>query len=88
MNWMRLEEPESGESAAESEGQRRFLTTTARVFSGSCKVGVSQAAALALSGLDAVSEFQHARETRAISFPPVGNCRIMRRVRRAPAEEG
>ena len=85
---MRLEEPEPGDSVVESTGRRRFFTTTARDFSRSCKVGVSQAAALALSGLDTMSEFQQAHEARAISFPPFGNCRILRRIRRVPAEEG
>ena len=88
VNGMRLEEPEPGDSVVESTGQRILFTTTARDFSRSCKVGVSQAAALALSGLDTMSEFQQAHEARAISFPPFGNCRIMRRVRRVAAKEG
>ena len=88
VNGMRLEEPESGDSVVESTGQRIFFTTTARDFTGSCKVGVSQATALALSGLDTMSEFQQAHEARAISFPPLGNCRIMRRVRNVTAAEG
>eukprot|EP00959_Pyramimonas_sp_CCMP1952_P412469 8643619-Pyramimonas_sp.AAC.1 len=32
-----------------------------------------------------MSEFQQAHEARAISFPPLGNCRIMRRVRHVAA---
>ena len=71
VNCMRIEEPGPGESVVESTGQRIFFTTTARDFSRSCKVGVSQAAALALSGLDTMSEFQQAHEARAISFPPL-----------------
>ena len=78
---MRIEETEPGDSVVESTGQRILFTTTARDFSGSCKVAFSQAAALALSGLDTMSEFQQAHEGRAISFPHFGNCRIMRRVR-------
>ena len=85
VNGMRLEEPELGDTVVESKGQRIFFTTTARDFSGSCKVAVSQAAALALSGLDDMSEFQQAHEARAISFPPLGNCRIIRRVRHVAA---
>ena len=50
VNGMRIEEPEPGDSVLESRGQRIFFVTTARDFSRSCKVGVSQAAALALSG--------------------------------------
>ena len=68
----------------ESTGQRIFFTTTARDFSRSCKV----AAALALSGLDTMSEFQQAHEARTISFPPFGNCRNMRRVRHVATGEG
>ena len=51
VNGMRLEEPESGDTVVDSKGQRLFFTTTARDFSGSCKVAVSQAAAFALSGI-------------------------------------
>ena len=58
-------EPEPGDSVVEGTGRRIFLTTTARDFSRSCKVGVSQAAALALSGLDTMSEFQQAHEAQA-----------------------
>ena len=72
----------------ESTGRRIFFTTTARDFSRSCKVGVSQAAAFALSALDTMSEFQQAHEARTVSFPPFGNCRIMRRVRHVAAQEG
>ena len=78
VNGMRVEEPESGDSVVETKGQRVFFTTTARDFSRSCKVGVSQAAALALSGLDTMSEPQQANDARAVSFSPFGNCRIMR----------
>ena len=81
VNGMRLEEPEPGDSVVESKGQRVFFTTTARDFSGSCKVAVSQAAAFALSGIDAMSEFQKIHDERAISFPPLANCRMIRRVR-------
>ena len=88
VNGMRVEEPESGDSVVESKGQRVFFTTTARDFSGSCKVAVSQAAALALSGLETMSEFQQAHEARTVSFSPFGNCRIMRRVRHVAAQEG
>ena len=85
VNGMRVEEPEPGDSVVESKGQRIFFTTIARDFSGSCRVAVSQTAALALSGLDTMSEFQQAHEARAISFSPLGNCRIMRRVRHVAA---
>ena len=54
VNTMRLEEPEPDESVVESKGQRVFFTTTARDFSGSCNVAVSQAAAFALSGIDTI----------------------------------
>ncbi len=60
VNGMRLDEPELGEPVVENKGQRVFFTTTARDFSGSCKVAVSQVAALALSGLESMSEFQQA----------------------------
>ena len=85
VNGMRLEEPEPSDSVVESRGQRVFFTTTARDFSGSCKVAVSQAAAFALSGVDSMAEFQKVHEARAISFPPLGNYRIIRRVRHVPA---
>ena len=62
----------------ETKGERIFFTTTARDCSGSCNVAVSQAAALALSGLDTMSEPQQANDARAVSFSPFGNCRIMR----------
>ena len=88
VNGMRLEEPEPGESVTETKGQRIFFTTTARDFSGSCKVAVSQAAALALSGLETMSDFQQAHDAREISFPPIGNCRILRRLRQvAPGDQ-
>ena len=88
VNGMRLEEPEPADSVVESKGERVFFTTTARDFSGSCKVGVSQAAAFALSGIETMSEFQKIHEERAISFPPLSNCRIIRRVRQVSAKEG
>ena len=87
VNGMRLEEPEPSDAVVESTGQRVFFSTNARDFSGSCKVAISQAAALALSGLDSMSEFLQAHEARAISFPPFSNCRILRRVRQMAAEE-
>ena len=87
VNGMRLEEPEPSDAVVESTGQRVFFTTTARDFSGSCKVAISQAAALALSGLDSMAEFQQFHEARAISFPPFSNCRILRRVRHVAAGE-
>jgi hypothetical protein len=87
VNGMRLDEPDPSDAVVESTGQRVFFSTNARDFSGSCKVGISQAAALALSGLDSMSEFLQAHEDRAISFPPFSNCRILRRVRHVAAEE-
>ena len=88
MNGMRLEEPLTGDSVVESKGECIFFTTTARDFSGSCKVFVSQEAALALSGLHTMSEFQQAHEARAISFPTFSNCRVTRCVRHVAAKEG
>ena len=88
MNGMRLEEPKAGDSVVESKGECIFFTTTARDFSGSCKVFVSQEAALALSGLHTMSEFQQAHEARAISFPTFSNCRVTRCVRHVAAKEG
>eukprot|EP00959_Pyramimonas_sp_CCMP1952_P092289 1932194-Pyramimonas_sp.AAC.1 len=58
VNGVRLEELEPGDSVVESKGQRVFFITTARDFSGSCKVAVSLATAFALSGIDAMAEFQ------------------------------
>jgi hypothetical protein len=34
-----------------------------------------------------MSEFLQAHEARAVSFPPISNCRILRRVRHVAAEE-
>ncbi len=87
VNGMRLEEPELGDPVVENKSQRLFFMTTARDFSGACKVAVSQAAAWALSGFESMSEFQQVHEERAISFPPFGHCRIMRRVRQVAAGE-
>ncbi len=81
VNGMRLEEPELGDPVVEGKGQRIFFTTTARDFSGSCKVAVSQQAALAMSGIETMADFQRAHEERMISFPPFGNCRVLRRMR-------
>ena len=88
MNGMRFEEPLTGDSVVESKGECIFFTTTARDFSGSCKVFVSQEAALALTGLHTMSEFQQAHEARAISFPTFSNCRVTRCVRHVAAKEG
>ena len=57
VNGMRLEEPEAGDSVVERTGSRLFFTTLARDFSCSCTVGVSEAAALSLSGLCTMAEF-------------------------------
>jgi hypothetical protein len=88
VNGIRLKEPEPGDPVVESRGQSILFTTTARDFSGSCKVAVSQAAVLALSGLETTTEFQQAHEARTICFPTFVNCRLMRRVRQVAAEEG
>ena len=85
VNGMRLEEPEPADSVVESKGERVFFTTTARDFSGSCKVAVSQAAAFALTGIDTMQEFKKVHDERAISFPPLSHCRIIRRVRNVAA---
>ena len=63
VNGMRLEEPEAGDSVVERTGARLFFTTLARDFSCSCTVGVSEAAALSLSGLGSMAEFQEAHAT-------------------------
>ena len=78
---MRLEEPEAGDSVVERTGARLFFTTLARDFSCSCTVGVSEGAALSLSGLRTVAEFQEAHATGTPSFPPFANCRIRRRTK-------
>ena len=43
---------------------------------------------MALSGIDTMSEFQQAHEGRTISFRPMDNCRVMRRVRNVAAGKG
>ena len=81
VNGMRLEEPEAGDSVVETTGVRLFFTTLARDFSCSCKVGVSEAAALSLSGLSTMAEFQDAHAAGTLCFPPFANCRIRRRTK-------
>ena len=87
VNGMRLEEPEPGESVVERTGQRVFFTTTARDFTSSCVVGVSESAALSLSGLSTAAEFQEAHASGTLSFPPFANVRIRRRTREVAHDE-
>ena len=87
VNGMRLEEPEAGDSVVDRTASRLFFTTRARDFSSSCTVGVSEAAALSLSGLGIMAEFQEAHATGTLSFPPFANCRIRRRTKEVGAEE-
>ena len=87
VNGMRLEEPEAGDPVVERTASRLFFTTRARDFSCSCTVGVSEAAALSLSGLGTMAEFQEAHATGTLSFPPFANCRIRRRTKEVGAEE-
>ena len=69
-------------------GERIFFSARARDFSGSVLVGVSQAAALALSGLASKEEFEKSHADGQLSFPAFANCRIRRRTREvAGAEE-
>ena len=63
VNGMRLEEPEAGDSVVIGTGERIFFSARARDFSGSVLVGVSQAAALALSGLASKEEFVSEKST-------------------------
>ncbi len=69
VNGMRLEEPEPADSVVENTGERVFFTTTARDFSGSCKVGVSQAAAFALTGIDSMQEFKKSSRRESYLLP-------------------
>ena len=88
VNGMRLEEPEVGDSVVIGTGERIFFSARARDFSGSVLVGVSQAAALALSGLASKEEFEKRHADGQLAFPAFANCRIRRRTREvAGAEE-
>ena len=87
VNGMRLEEPEAGDSVVDRTASRLFFTTRARDFSCSCTVGVSEAAALSLSGLCTMAEFQEAHATGTLCFPPFANCRIRRRTKEVGAGE-
>ena len=87
VNGMRLEEPDAGDSVVDRTASRLFFTTRARYFSCSCTVGVSEAAALSLSGLGSMAEFQEAHATGTLSFPPFANCRIRRRTKEVGAED-
>ena len=78
---MRLEEPEAGDSVVGRTASRLFFTTRARDFSCSCTVGVSEKAALSLSGLGSMAVFHEAHAIGILSFPPFANCRIRRRTK-------